>query len=122
MGDFLGQAEAVVLSAAPHEILALRYFLTDALELVKQSGRDPNQVTMQAGAGNATPSEMTPAQVASTTLQVARQHPGIVREAGDKYPDAQPLLAVIIDSEIRQVSHAGAEGETLRELSDLVNR
>jgi hypothetical protein len=122
MGDAQGQAEQAVQNAAPHEVEAHRGFLSEALDALQQSGKDPNQVTQQAGAGNTDPQSMTPAQLASTTLQLARQHPDIVKAIGEKYPIAQPLLATIVGSEMGQAQQAGAPQSTLQELAGFLTR
>jgi len=118
MADIIGQAESAVQSAAPREIEAHRSFLTEALDMVGKSGNDPNQVTQQSGAGNVAPSDMTPAQLASTTLQLARRHPEIVQAVGNKFPEAQSLLSSILSP---QSNVGGLEDEAMRDFEGMVS-
>ncbi len=117
MDNFNPQAiEQALAGAAPQEVNAHRGVISEIFQTLQGQGVDTGTLAAQAGAGTANPAQMSHSDLINTTLTLAREHPELVQEVAQRFPEAQGVLNMVLNSGNPQSGGGGLLGGLLGHL------
>ena len=83
-------------NAAPEEVDAHRGLLGEALNMLQGQGVNTQALAGQAGVGTTDPSQMSHGDLISMAQTLAQQHPEVLQEVSQQFPQAQGLLSSVL--------------------------
>jgi hypothetical protein len=98
LGEVEGMAEQAMTNAAPGEVDAHRGLIGNILGQLQGQGVDTQAVADQAGVGTTDPSQMSHGDLISMAQTLAQQHPELVQDVAQQFPQAQGLLNAVLGS------------------------
>jgi hypothetical protein len=87
-----------IAGAAPQEVDAHRSMLSEVFQTLEGQGTDTSALAAQAGASTDDPAQMSHSDLLNTTLTLAREHPEVVQEISQRFPEAQGILGMVMNS------------------------
>jgi hypothetical protein len=89
-------AQQAMDNAAPEEVDAHRNLIGEVLSQLEDRGVDTQAVADQAGVGTTDPNEMSPQNLIAMARTLAQQHPQVVQDVAQQFPEAQGLLNAVL--------------------------
>jgi hypothetical protein len=87
-----GDATQTMAQAAPEDVDAHRGLLSEVMSQLGGQGVNVQSLLGQAGVGTTDPSQMSHGDLAATTMALAREHPEVMTEVANRFPEAGGLL------------------------------
>ena len=87
-----GDATQALAQAAPEDVDAHRGLLGEVMSQLGGQGVNVQSLLGQAGVGTTDPSQMSHGDLAATTMALAREHPEVMTEVANRFPEAGGLL------------------------------
>jgi hypothetical protein len=94
-GDGADPQQAMA-NAAPHEVQAHRGLIDEVLSQLDGQGVDTQALANQAGVGTTDASQMSHGDLISMARTLAQQHPEIMQDVAQQFPQAQGLLNSVL--------------------------
>ena len=91
-------AHAAMANAAPEEVDAHRGMLGEAMSLLQGQGVNTQALADQAGVGTTDPDQMSHGDLISMAKTLAEQHPEMLQQVAQQFPQAQGLLGSVLGS------------------------
>ena len=95
-GDMQGDAAQVMAQAAPEDVDAHRGLLSEVMGQLGGQGVNVQSLLGQAGVGTTDPGQMSHGDLAATTMALAREHPEVMTEVANRFPEAGGLLNDVV--------------------------
>ena len=109
-------AHQAMANAAPEEVDAHRGLLGEAMNMLQGQGVDTQALAGQAGVGTTDPDQMSHGDLISMARTLAQQHPEVVQEVSQQFPQAQGLLNSVLGGGGAQGGGGGIFGGLLGKL------
>ncbi len=91
-----GDATQVMAQATPEDVDAHRGLLSEVMGQLGGQGVNIQSLLGQAGVGTTDPSQMSHGDLAATTMALAREHPEVMTEVANRFPEAGGLLSDVL--------------------------
>ena len=116
-GDQNGSdAHEAMANAAPEEVDAHRGLLGEAMSMLQGQGVNTQALANQAGVGTSDPDQMSHGDLISMARTLAQQHPEVMQEVSQQFPQAQGLLNSVLGGGGAQGGGGGMFGGLLGKL------
>ena len=83
-------------NAAPEEVDAHRGLLGEAMSMLQGQGVNTQALAGQAGVGTTDPDQMSHGDLISMAQTLAQQHPEVLQQVAQQFPQAQGLLGSVL--------------------------
>lgn len=89
-------AQQVMANADPSEVDAHRSLISEVLSQLENQGVNTQALANQAGVGTTDTNQMSPQNLISMARTLAQQHPQIVQDVAQQFPEAQGILNAVL--------------------------
>jgi hypothetical protein len=96
LNDIEVDAQQAMANADPSEVDAHRGLIGEVFGQLEGNGVDTQGLANQAGVGTTDPSQMSHTDLVSMARTLAQQHPEIVQDVAQQFPQAQGLLNTVL--------------------------
>ncbi len=96
LDEIEGDAQQAMANAGPGEVDAHRGLIGEVLGQLEGQGVDTQALAGQVRVGTTDPSQMSHEDLISMARTLAQQHPEIVQDVAQQFPEAQGLLNAVV--------------------------
>ncbi len=91
-----GSGAQALANAAPEDVDAHRNMIGEALQNLSDRGVDVEALAEKAGVSSADVNALDHDDLATMTQYIAQNHPQVMQEVTDRFPEAQGLLGMVL--------------------------
>ena len=88
--------DQAMAAAAPEEVDAHRGLLGEVMGMLQGQGVNTQALAGQAGVGTTDPGQMSHGDLVSMAQTLAQQHPEVLQQVAERFPQAQGLLGSVL--------------------------
>lgn len=91
-------AQQAMANADPSEVDAHRGLISEVMSQLENQGVNTQALANQAGVGTTDTDQMSPQNLINMARTLAQEHPQIVQDVAQQFPEAQGILNSVLNS------------------------